>query len=177
MTNSLIIIDSTILSIIKGSFGKDGLPLPFVKEIYLMDCHVAGTSHLDLSQVEPGLVLDSPLIFKREPDNQYDPLAIQIFDEHGNRIGYVPKTKNEVTARLMDAGKLIFGKLFEKSLEGYGGKWLKLQIKVYAGDVVRGSVAKFTYSGIPWLRYLRLNLGDHIHFWRVPSHSASTAES
>lgn len=135
MTNSLIVIDPTILAIIKGSFGKDGLPMPFVKEIYLMDCHVAGTSHIDLSQVEPGLTLDSPLIFKREPDNQHDPLAIQIFDEHGNRVGYVPKTKNEVTARLMDAGKLIFGKLFEKSLEGYGGKWLKLQIKVYMRDL------------------------------------------
>ena len=135
MTNTLVAIDPTILAIIKGSFGKDGLPMPFVKEIYLMDCHVAGTSHLDLSQVEPGLSVDSPLIFKREPDNQYDPLAIQIFDEHGNRVGYVPKTKNEVTARLLDAGKLIFGKLFEKSLEGYGSTWLKLQVKVYMRDL------------------------------------------
>lgn len=30
---------------------------------------------------------------------------------------------------------------------------------------VQGSVAKSTHSGIPWLRYLRLNLGDGIHFW------------
>ena len=30
---------------------------------------------------------------------------------------------------------------------------------------VPGSVAKSTHSGIPWLRYLRQNLGDKIHFW------------
>jgi len=30
---------------------------------------------------------------------------------------------------------------------------------------VQGSVAKSTHSGIPWLRYLRQNLGDKIHFW------------
>ncbi|MBA4422152.1 MAG: hypothetical protein C0390_03490 [Syntrophus sp. (in: bacteria)] len=30
---------------------------------------------------------------------------------------------------------------------------------------VPGSVAKSTHAGIPWLRYLRQNLGDRIHFW------------
>ena len=30
---------------------------------------------------------------------------------------------------------------------------------------VKGSVAKSTHAGIPWLRYLRQNLGDKIHFW------------
>ena len=134
MIQSLTVIDPAILAIIKSSFGKDGLPLPFVKEIYLMDCHVAGTSHLDLSTVELGLTLESPLIFKREPDNRHDPLAILIFDEHGNRLGYVPRAKNEVTARLMDAGKLIFGRLAGKGLEGYDGTWLKLQVRVYMRD-------------------------------------------
>jgi hypothetical protein len=134
MTTTLAVIDPTILAIIKGSFGKDGLPLPFVKEIYLMDCHVAGTSHLDLSLVEPCLAIDSPLILKREPDNQHDQLAIQIFDEYGNRLGYIPKAKNEVTARLLDAGKLIFGVLCEKNWEGHSHNWLKLQIKVYMRD-------------------------------------------
>jgi hypothetical protein len=30
---------------------------------------------------------------------------------------------------------------------------------------VQGSVAKSTHSGLPWLRYLRRRLGDHVHFW------------
>lgn len=35
---------------------------------------------------------------------------------------------------------------------------------VFHFDVL-GSVAKSTHAGIPWLRYLRQNLGDRIHFW------------
>jgi hypothetical protein len=30
---------------------------------------------------------------------------------------------------------------------------------------VQGSVAKSTHAGIPWLRYLRLRLGERLHFW------------
>ena len=30
---------------------------------------------------------------------------------------------------------------------------------------VQGSVAKSTHSGLPWLRYLRLQVGDRVHFW------------
>ncbi len=30
---------------------------------------------------------------------------------------------------------------------------------------VRGSVAKSTHAGIPWLRFIRQRLGDRVHFW------------
>lgn len=30
---------------------------------------------------------------------------------------------------------------------------------------VQGSVAKSTHSGIPWLRYIRQQLSDRVHFW------------
>jgi hypothetical protein len=30
---------------------------------------------------------------------------------------------------------------------------------------VRGSVAKSTHAGIPWLRYIRRQTKDHVHFW------------
>ena len=30
---------------------------------------------------------------------------------------------------------------------------------------VPGSVAKSTHAGLPWLRYLRNQLGDRVHFW------------
>ncbi|HEX8943752.1 MAG TPA: hypothetical protein VF785_11500, partial [Gemmatimonadaceae bacterium] len=28
-----------------------------------------------------------------------------------------------------------------------------------------GSVAKSTHAGLPWLRYLRRELGERVHFW------------
>ncbi len=35
-------------------------------------------------------------------------------DEAGHTLGWVPKEKHEVPARLMDAGKLLFGRLKAK---------------------------------------------------------------
>jgi hypothetical protein len=46
---------------------------------------------------------------------------------------------------------------------------------------VQGSVAKSTHSGIPWLRYLRHELGDRVHFWPfdgwdIPAGPSAVAE-
>jgi hypothetical protein len=46
---------------------------------------------------------------------------------------------------------------------------------------VQGSVAKSTHSGLPWLRYLRRQLGKRVHFWpfdgwNPPSGSSVIAE-
>lgn len=132
MSDSILPFDPSLLALLKGSFGKDGLALPFVQEIFLMLCHVAGTSHCDLDEVEKEINVADILLFKREPDNQYDSLAILIFDQSGNKLGYVPRAKNEVIARLMDAGKLLFGKLETKE---WKDSWLKLGVRVYMRDI------------------------------------------
>ena len=131
MTNGIAVIDPAKLALIKGSFGKNGLPLPFVKEIFLLQCHVAGTSFKDVETIAPGLNEGHFLTFKRDAKNEYDKLAIAIYDEVGNNIGYVPRDKNEVLARLMDCGKLIFGKIKEKQ---WVNNWLKIDIKIFMRD-------------------------------------------
>lgn len=131
MNDSILPIDPVLLALLNSSFGKNGLMLPFVQEIFLMQSHIAGTSYCNLSKVEKGLSVSDILVFKRESDNPYDGLAILIFDKSGNKLGYVPRTKNEVLARLMDAGKLLFGKLETK--EWVDG-WLKMDIRVYMRD-------------------------------------------
>ena len=68
----------------------------------------------------------------READNKFDSLAIQILNEQDERIGYVPREKNEVLARLMDGGKLVFGQVQSKELIG---DWVKIVIKVFLKDV------------------------------------------
>ncbi len=40
--------------------------------------------------------------------------------------------KNEILSKLMDAGKLLFGRLDEKN---WFGRWLKLDIQVYLRDL------------------------------------------
>ena len=45
MGTDLKSIDPALLALMHGSFGKDGALKPFAKEIFLLESHVAGTSH------------------------------------------------------------------------------------------------------------------------------------
>ena len=133
MSKDIVAINPRIINLLINSFGKDGLPLPYVKEIFLMECHIAGTSYREnIKEIEKELQEKDLLVFKRETDNQHDKLAIVIFDTKGQKLGYVPRDRNEVIARLMDAGKLIFGKLEGKQ---WKDDWLKADIRVYMRDM------------------------------------------
>lgn len=68
------------------------------------------------------------LDFFREPDNPHDRRAIAIKCADGVKIGYVPKADNVIFARLMDAGKLLFGRITSKEMQG---SWLKIAVKIY----------------------------------------------
>ena len=101
------------------------IPKPFEKDIFLFDTCVAGTTHIEgIDELEPYLKLE----FFREPDNYYDKQAIVIKTENGVKIGYVPRRDNIIFSRLMDAGKLLFGKITAKEKKG---SWLKIYIKVF----------------------------------------------
>jgi hypothetical protein len=111
------------------SGGGVTLPKPFERDIYLFDTHVAGTSHIEgIDELEPFLNIEDKLEFFREPDNAFDPQAIVIKTTDGVKIGYVPEKDNVIFARLMDAGKLLFGRITSKKFEG---KWLKMEIKIF----------------------------------------------
>ena len=105
------------------------LAKPFEKDIFLFDTYVAGTTHIEgIEELEPHLNNDDRLEFFREPDNRYDKQAIVIKTVDGVKIGYVPKQDNVIFARLMDAGKLLFGKITSKEKKG---SWVKIYIKVF----------------------------------------------
>ena len=132
MSQAIVKIDPKYLEIVRTSLTNKGLPKPFVQEVELLDCNVAGTSFLDLDDIEPRLKKHQLLMLKREPNNEYDNNAIIILTEEGQKLGYVPQDKNEVLSKLMDAGKLLFGRLDEKS---WVEDWLKLDIQVYLRDL------------------------------------------
>ena len=132
MSQAIVKIDPKYLEIVRTSLTNKGLPKPFVQEVELLDCNVAGTSFLDLDDIEPKLKKHQLLMLKREPNNEYDNNAIIILTEEGQKLGYVPQDKNEVLSKLMDAGKLLFGRLDEKS---WVEDWLKLNIQVYLRDL------------------------------------------
>ena len=108
-----------LVSLFHNKNGEINIPKPFEKEIFLFETHVAGTSHAEgIDELEPHLNIDDKLDFFREPDNQYDPQAIVIKNHDGIKIGYVPQADNIVFSRLMDAGKLLFGRITDKDMQG-----------------------------------------------------------
>ncbi|MBE6811295.1 MAG: restriction endonuclease [Ruminococcaceae bacterium] len=118
-----------LVGLFHGKGGGLSIPKPFEKDIYLFDSYVAGTTHIPgIEELEPHLNVDDKLNFYREPDNKYDPKAIVIKNSDGIKIGYVPKEDNVIFSRLMDAGKLLFGRITQKEKKG---KWLKINIKIY----------------------------------------------
>lgn len=118
-----------LVGLFHGKGGGLSIPKPFEKDIYLFDSYVAGTTHIPgIEELEPHLNVDDKLNFYREPDNKYDPKAIVIKNSDGIKIGYVPKEDNVIFSRLMDAGKLLFGRITKKEKKG---KWLKINIKIY----------------------------------------------
>ena len=118
-----------LVSLLHGKGGGLSIPKPFEKDIFLFDSHVAGTTFIDgIDKLEPFLNIDDRLDFFREPDNHYDPKAIVIKNTDGVKIGYVPKEDNIIFSRLMDAGKLLFGKISNKEKKG---NWLKIYIKIF----------------------------------------------
>lgn len=118
-----------LMGLFHGKNGELDIPKPFEKDIFLFDTYVAGTTHIEgIEELEPHLNVDDKLDFFREPDNYYDKEAIMIKTIDGVKIGYVPKQDNVIFARLMDAGKLLFGKISSKEIKG---SWVKIDIKVY----------------------------------------------
>ena len=132
MSQAIVKIDPKYLEFVKTSLDKTGLPKPFVQEVELLNCHIAGTSFLDLDDIEFKLTKNQILMLKREPKNKNDDKAILILTEDGQKLGYVPKEKNEVLSNLMDAGKLLFGRLDKKT---WVDNWLKLDVQVLLRDL------------------------------------------
>jgi len=102
----------------------------FQKEIMLLECMVAGTSFRKLDKVEAELINTVQLEMKREGENEHDTFAIALYYKEV-KVGYIPRDKNEVIARLMDAGKAFYATIQAKEWEG---NWLRLDVKVYMKD-------------------------------------------
>lgn len=112
-----------------------GVPMPFVQEIFLLDCEIAGTGFVkDIEEKAKALTAGTIVSLVREADNKYDPLAIRIDNADGGKLGYVPRKKNEVPARLMDGGKMLYGKVEEIEFSE-SGSWVTITLKIYMKDL------------------------------------------
>lgn len=111
--------------------GND-VALPFARDIFLLETHIAGLVHYHIDAVADWIAPGLALSLRREPANPHDELAIEIFTTDGFKLGYVPRQRNAVLGRLMDAGKLLLAEIAQV------GDWhgqLDVRIKITLRDL------------------------------------------
>lgn len=65
----------------------------FEEDILALESIVAGTSYLNLHDIETQIELKiSELTLQREPDNEYDCFAVKVLFKD-QKLGYIPKSK------------------------------------------------------------------------------------
>ena len=124
---SLIKVNPGLLAALgNGTISINVMP----KEILVLECIAAGTSFRKLDEVEAALQSEVRLEVSRDGKNKFDDYAVAlVFNK--TIVGYIPRDKNEVIARLMDSGKQFFAVITVKEWEG---NWLRLEVKVYLKD-------------------------------------------
>lgn len=128
MGTDIFQVSPGLLALIQGA---DSSLLPFARKLILLDCQVAGTSHQNLQEIEPELKQGEKLLLIRETNNKYDSFAVAIYNSKNQKLGYLPREKNETISRLLDAGKILFATLETKA---WAGSWLKINIQVFLVD-------------------------------------------
>lgn len=113
-----------------GEKGLGEVIKPLSREIHLFDTYIAGTTHLKDRSVLDEIKVGDRLLLQRE-DNRFDDNAILVLNEAKQKLGYVPEKDNIVFARLMDAGKLLCGKI--KRIEPKGS-FRMIGISIYLID-------------------------------------------
>lgn len=52
------------------------------------------------------------LTIEREPENEYDSMAVAVYDKEHRKMGYLPKESNTFMSTMMDAGQIFIARLF-----------------------------------------------------------------
>ncbi len=129
MSNDLSISKGDLITAIEDrSLGE--IIKPLVNEIHLFDTFIAGTTHLKDQSVLEEIGEGDKLSLRRE-ENKFDDKAILILDQQGRKLGYIPEKDNLIFSRLMDAGKLLIGKVGDIEVHG---TFHKIRIGIYLVD-------------------------------------------
>lgn len=123
-------LHAELLICVTMTFAEDpAMPATFTA-IPLMTCRVAGTGHHCSNEIRGELRDGLRLALRREAKNEHDPDAIAVITLTGQRLGYLPRARNEVIARLLDAGKLLFAAIREWSRPDDESPWLDITISI-----------------------------------------------
>ena len=106
--------------------GSGELPLPFERDILLLAVELADTEKMPgIQELYDLIEIGERVRLIREPNNEADPFAIRVEIMNNDlqelldgkcAMGYVPRAHNRPFARLMDAGKYLYGVICHKEI-------------------------------------------------------------
>lgn len=102
--------------------------------VFLLQTRAAGTFYHDLGDKKPLLGFWDELTLQREPENTYDPRAVAILTPDGEKLGYIPRDRNQDCAALLDAGEKMHARLIFKFLQDSSQEYI---VRVYTRSSVR----------------------------------------
>ena len=140
--------DKDFLALLNSIDTDEGMPVPFERSIFLLGTQIAGTYYQNnISGLFEKLNEGDLVRLIREPENEYDVYAIRIDTDNGQplgyvpsekvpddeylKLGYVPRVNNKILARLMDAGKNLYGVVRLKEMNG---SYYHIVVKIYMRD-------------------------------------------
>ena len=129
MSNDLMVNKNDLITAIEDKSLGDIIK-PLVNEIHLFDTFIAGTTHLEDKTVLEEIAEGDKVNLRRE-ENKFDDKAIMVLNQDGGKLGYIPEKDNLIFSRLMDAGKLLIGKV--SNIEVHG-TFHKIRIGIYLVD-------------------------------------------
>ena len=114
-----------------------GMNKPFSREIFLVNIPTADTYRIDnLKRVLCKMKSGDKVVLRRERDYDRDENAIVVLNKHKRKLGYIPRSHNMILARLMDAGKHIYGAVSEINYKKGEVTYLRnmLTLNIYMED-------------------------------------------
>ena len=96
----------------------------------MLETYVAGTAYYEARRVVGALRPGDALVLRREPDNVYDDLAIEVFTAARVKLGYVPRADNQPFARLMDAGMTVSAEVVDTDTARYDDIRMRLTLRI-----------------------------------------------
>lgn len=108
--------------------GIENVVMPLMNEIFLSFTNIAGTRYVDNQDAFKRLEKNDPLLLEREADNEYDSNAIKVLTMDGEKLGYIPKSDNDIFCRLMDAGKILHARVYSCYKENYDPWYVSIKI-------------------------------------------------
>ncbi len=133
---SVIAEDVSALSVLE----QEGLAVPqvFARDILLMETIINGAMHVEnIHALAAALHVGDRVKLILEPDNPVDDRAILVRNEKDEKLGYIPRVKNEVLFHLMDAGKYLYGVVVDGDIDEDADDedtWVQIYIEVYMKD-------------------------------------------